>query len=74
MVSDYQSYIFLVSICLIIFHVLIYIILVELFIVGNLKEKYEIYKKVYINYMPDFIVSKEKIIKAKLHVEGFLKK
>ena len=53
---------------------LVYIILVEVFIVGNMKEKDEIFKTIYLNYMPDFVVSKEKIIKAKLHVEGFLEK
>jgi hypothetical protein len=71
-INNYQSYLVFFSIGLIAFHIIIYIVLVEVFIVGHLKQKYEIYKKVYLNYMPDFVVSKEKIIKAKLHVEGFL--
>lgn len=32
------------------------------------------FKKIYNNMMPDFIVTKEKIIKAKLEVEGFINK
>lgn len=67
-ISTYQNLILIVSICLILFHILVYIILVEICIVGNMKEKYEIFKTIYLNYMPDFVVSKEKIIKAKLHV------
>jgi hypothetical protein len=39
-----------------------------------MKEKYEIFKTIYLNYMPDFVVGKEKVIKAKLQVEGFLEK
>ena len=73
-IRGYQNLILIVSISLILFHVLVYIVLVEVFIVGNMKEKYEIFKTIYLNYMPDFVVSKEKIIKAKLHVEGFLEK
>lgn len=32
------------------------------------------FKKIYNNLLPDYIVTKEKIIKAKLEVEGIIKK
>ena len=54
--------------------IVIYIVLVEVLIVGNLKEKFLFFRKIYNYLMPDFIVTKEKIIKAKLEVEGFIKK
>ena len=54
--------------------ILTYFILIEILIVGNLENEYNFFKKIYESYMPDFIVSKEKIIKAKLQVEGLINK
>ena len=51
-----------------------YVFLIEIMIVGNLKEKFLFFRKIYESLMPDFIVTKEKIIKAKLIVEGIIKK
>lgn len=56
------------------FQVLIYIILIEVLIVGSLKDNFLFFRKIYNNMAPDFIVTKEKIIKAKLEVEGIIKK
>lgn len=53
---------------LFVFQIIIYIVLIEVFIVGNLKDKFMFFRKIYNNMMPDFIVTKEKIIKAKLEV------
>lgn len=59
-------------ITLVLFHVIVYIVLVEIFLVGLLKNKFILFKLIYQNYIPDFVVTKEKIIKAKLYVEGFI--
>ena len=66
----------IIAICssLFVFQIIIYVVLIEFFIVGNLKEKFMFFKKIYNNLLPDYIVTKEKIIKAKLEVEGIIKK
>ena len=48
--------------------------MIEIMIVGNLKNTFLFFRKIYENLMPEFIVTKEKIIKAKLIVEGIIKK
>ena len=66
--------IIIISSCLIIIQGIVYVFLIEIMIVGNLKEKFLFFRKIYESLMPDFIVTKEKIIKAKLIVEGIIKK
>ena len=53
---------------------LAYIIIFELFLIRSLNNRYGVLRKIYDMYMPDFLVTKEKIIKAKLVVDGILDK
>lgn len=66
--ENLKTKILIISICVFLFQGVVYIILIEVLIVGNLKKKYLFFKKIYNNLVPDFIVTKEKIIKAKLEV------
>jgi hypothetical protein len=43
---------------LFIFQIIIYFILIEYFIVGNLKEKFLFFKKIYSHLVPDYIITK----------------
>jgi hypothetical protein len=52
----------------------VYLVLIEILVIGTLNNNYEFFKRVYEMYMPDYLVSKEKIIKAKLIVDGILNK
>lgn len=60
--------IIILLICLFILQSLIYIILIEILIVRDLTQNFFFFRKIYNNLVPDFIVTKEKIIKAKLEV------
>ena len=66
--------IIIIGSCLIIFQGIVYVLMIEIMIVGNLKNTFLFFRKIYENLMPEFIVTKEKIIKAKLIVEGIIKK
>jgi len=63
-----RTRVIIVSVCVFLFQAIVYILLIEVFIVSNLKKQYLFFKKIYNNLIPDFIVTKEKIIKAKLEV------
>ena len=54
--------------------VVFYLIFGELFIVRNLNRQYDMMRKVYENFMPDYLIAKEKIIKAELVQKGILHK
>lgn len=62
------------AVCVLSGYLLLYLILIEILIIGNLNKNYDFFRRVYEMYMPDFLVSKEKIIKAKLIVDGILNK
>jgi hypothetical protein len=61
------------AVCVLSGYLLLYLILIEILIIGNLNKNYDFFRRVYEMYMPDFLVSKEKI-KAKLIVDGILNK
>jgi hypothetical protein len=52
----------------------VYLVLIEILGIGSLSNNYEFFKQMYNIYMPDYLVCKEKIIKAKLIVDGILNK
>lgn len=57
------------TICLIlVFH----LVFVEFLIVNTLNSNYERFRRMYENLIPEFVINKEKIIKAKLIKEGFM--
>jgi hypothetical protein len=62
------------SVCILAGYLLVYLVLIEVLVIGTLNNNYEFFKRVYEMYMPDYLVSKEKIIKAKLIVDGILNK
>jgi hypothetical protein len=62
------------SVCILSVYLLVYLVLIEILVIGTLNNNYEFFKRVYEMYMPDYLVSKEKIIKAKLIVDGILNK
>lgn len=61
-------------ICFTLLQIILYIVIIELCIVNKLKNKFLFFSKIYNNLVPDYIVTNEKIIKAKLIVDGILKK
>lgn len=51
----------------------LHIIFVEYIISNNLNQNYEMFRRMHENLIPEFVINKEKIIKAKLIKEGFMK-
>lgn len=51
-----------------------WLVLFELLTIRSLNLEYETFMSVYDIYMPDYLVTKEKIIKAKLVTDGILGK
>jgi hypothetical protein len=62
------------SVCILARYLLMYLVLIEFLVISILNNNYEFFKHVYEMYMPDYLVTKEKIIKAKLIVDGILNK
>ena len=57
------------TLCLVlVFH----LIFVEFLITTTLTSNYEMFRRMYENLIPEFVINKEKIIKAKLIKEGFM--
>lgn len=73
-VSRAQQNLLTYSICVLSGYLLFYLVLIEALVIGSLSSHYSFFRRVYEMYMPDYLVSKEKIIKAKLIVDGILNK
>lgn len=73
-VSDAKQSLLVYSVCILSGYLLFYLVLIEMLVIGNLNSHYGFFRRVYEMYMPDYLVSKEKIIKAKLIVDGILNK
>lgn len=50
-----------------------HLLFVEYFISKTLNSNYEMFRRMHENLIPEFVINKEKIIKAKLIKEGFMK-
>lgn len=74
MIGKYQNNMLIYTSCIVGGLLLAYIIIFELFLIRSLNNRYGVLRKIYDMYMPDFLVTKEKIIKAKLVVDGILDK
>jgi hypothetical protein len=61
-------------VCILSGYLLVCLVLIEILAIGSINNNYKFFKRVYDMYMPDYLVSKEKIIKAKLIVDGILNK
>lgn len=53
--------------------VVLHVVFVEYLISGTLNSNYEMFRRMHSNLIPEFVINKEKIIKAKLIKEGFMK-
>ena len=51
----------------------LHIVFVEYYISQTLNKNYEMFRRMHENLIPEFVINKEKIIKAKLIKEGFMK-
>jgi hypothetical protein len=63
----------LTTIAALILIVALHITFVEYIISNNLSQNYEMFRRMHENLIPEFVINKEKIIKAKLIKEGFMK-
>jgi hypothetical protein len=46
------------SVCILAGYLLVYLVLIEILVIGTLNNNYEFFKRVYEMYMPDYLVSK----------------
>ena len=53
--------------------VALHLVFVEYFISNTLNRNYEMFRRMHESLIPEFVINKEKIIKAKLIKEGFMK-
>ena len=63
----------LLTVAAVVVIIAVQIIFIEVLLTHHLKEQYSFYRRMHENLIPDFVINKEKMIKAKLIKEGFMK-
>ncbi|CAD8089602.1 unnamed protein product [Paramecium sonneborni] len=71
--KDY-TLILILLIVMVVFQFLVFVIVAEMYLVNQLKKKFQFYRQIYKSYMPNDIIQKEKIIRASLIKYNIIKR
>jgi len=58
MLDTRQTNIVIITVCIFVFIILIHLIFVEYLIANNLKDSYEVFRKIHEHLIPEFVINK----------------
>ncbi|CAD8090150.1 unnamed protein product [Paramecium sonneborni] len=74
LIDQYFTLILVLLIVMVVFQLLVFITIAEMYLVNQLNKSFQFYRKIYKSYMPNDIIQKEKIIRASLIKYSIIKR
>ncbi|CAD8103477.1 unnamed protein product [Paramecium sonneborni] len=74
LIDQYTTLILVLLIVMVVFQLLVFITIAEMYLVNQLNKSFQFYRKIYKSYMPNDIIQKEKIIRASLIKYSIIKR